>query len=196
MTDQRKKRARDTFRADAIRTLQDLRGRCVIDEAGCWVWKWSVIQGTKAPQARYNGRATTARRVALDLIGKPAGRGLFVVCRKGCDELCVNPYHLLALNGSDYVRHLAAVGVLETPAHKAARVACTRGRDTTKLTRDGAESIRHRVASGEDRGALAAEFGVTRAHVNRVVRGVNWAPAQEVRGSSVFAWCQSMGGER
>lgn len=196
MTTTGKKRDPRTFRADGIRTLTDIRDRCTVDPAGCWVWKFSVVPGTKAPQTRYKGRITTARRVALELIGKPVQKGFFAVCKPGCHELCVHPYHLLTLSGPDFRRHLASIGAIENAMHQAARTACVRARDTTKLTRDGAEAIRHRVAAGEDRGALATEFGVSRNHINRVARGVNWAPAQEVRGSSVFAWCGSMGGEQ
>jgi hypothetical protein len=44
----------------------------------------------------------------------------------------------------------------------------------TKLTMDIAEEIRHRYAAGELQRVLAAEFGVDRSVISRVVAGKTW----------------------
>lgn len=191
----RKTRRPNSYRTDGVKTLDDIRARCAMVDDGCWAWRYSTING-KTPQVRYQGKATTTRRVALELSGRPVGRGMFVICKPGCHEQCVNPQHLKALDGVAYRLHLASIGVIENAAHQAARTASVRSRHTTKLTRNAAEDIRRRVASGEDRGALAVEFGVSRGHINRVAIGKNWSPAHDAPSSSVFAWCGSMGGAR
>ena len=160
-------------------TLEIIRGRS--DEVGaCWFWKQGTTNA-QCPCARDGKKSVIVRRRVVELqTGRPIRKGVFVVSK--CEQsLCVSPECAVEMTGRQYIAWRNRNGTLNGPAHTAGKTAAQRLRST--LTMEKAQDIRARIQAGEDRGAVAALHGVTRAHANRVARGVNWAPP---RGTSVF----------
>lgn len=160
-----------------VRTLSCIRDRCRIDEdTGCWIWGLMCSSKSEScPVVRFDGMARSVRRVVLQMVEKPVPDGYKVVRRGRCHEKCVNPAHLSALSGSEYIRWMMENTALNGAAHSAARTLALRQRKSVKVKSiERAEEIRVRVANGEDRGVLATEFGISRGHLSRVARGENW----------------------
>lgn len=98
MTDTRRKRA------DGVRTIEDLRQRCVIDaETGCWLWRGAFTRSSCRrgqattrvwlPDLHGKAQTCTATRAAWLLAGKPLAPGEVVwrhVCRS---SECIHPGH-------------------------------------------------------------------------------------------------------
>ena len=78
---------------------------------------------------------------------------------------CVNPEHLFLGTAADNSRDM----VLKERS--------TRGVDicTAKLTPSAVNEIRRLARAGVRRRIIADEFGVTREHVQRIIRGDYWA---------------------
>lgn len=179
-----------------VRTLECIRDRCRIDEdTGCWIWGLMCTGKSNLPMVRFEGKAQGVRRVVLGMIGRPVPDGWTAVRRGSCHQKCVNPVHLKGLNPSQYMRWLNANSTMNGVAHSAARTLALRRRSSTKIESvEQAEEIRMRVASGEDRGALADEFGVCRNHLNRIARGVNWVANATATPTSIWSFAASFSG--
>jgi len=172
-------------------TLDDLMSRCTVDEdTGCWTWKHYIAYGT-TPIVRFQGRAQSARRAAVILNGQKVPQKHFAILQPTCACTCVNPAHIKVVNGSAYILNNQAHHGLNGPAHKAKIAAGVRKRAGTKIRGvEHAADLRMRVASGECRQTLADEAGITRAHLNRIARGDQWADRAMPKGASVFAWAR------
>lgn len=180
-----------------VRHLGCIQDRCHVDhDTGCWIWRLSCATNSTSPIVRFEGKATTVRRVVLAMVGKPVAKGYTVVRRGSCADRCVNPTHLEAVSGSDYMHWLNANSAMNGVAHSVARTIAVRNRPNVKLKSvEQAEQIRIRVASGEDRGALAAEFGISRNHLSRIARGKNWATKVTPVPSSVWSFAAGFTGK-
>lgn len=164
-----------------ILTLDIIRGRC--EEIGdCWIWRHGCTN-TGGPNVRHGAKSVMVRRLVLDLAGRPAPKGTFVVAPKCLDRLCCNPDHLQALKPKPYAAFMNKHGFVNTLAHKAAQIAANRSR--AKLSMEKAAELRERIAAGEPAASIAADLHISREHVNRVARGGNWQPL--VAGASVFS---------
>lgn len=175
----------------AVRTLEDLRGRCVIDEeCGCWHFR--------SARGRPMRRDRTAK-VFVHLIGQvvvtraawclsgrqmpPADRLVYRTC---CSYDCANPEHLRVGTRRQQGRHLASSGKASTPAKAAANAVTARARRI--VTPEIAEWIAESPQGARD---VAHAVGVHHNHVN-VVRRM----AREIATvNTVFAWRPS-GSER
>lgn len=122
-------------RQDGIRTLADIKGRCVIDsETGCWLWRGAMSRSNVrklTPTARVwipadgahsavAGKATTAGKAAWLLAGKPLPDGHVVwrhVCTSGD---CINPAHAKAGTRQDMHRAIVASNRLKGDPMRAA----------------------------------------------------------------------------
>ena len=134
----------------------------------CWPWTAVTNEhgyGVMRPEGRRSGPTAKAHRVSLQLSGVEVD-GMYVL--HSCDNPpCVNPAHL-------------SVG---TPAENAAdrnrrgRTARGSRSGTHKLTEGQVGEIRRRAAAGELHRLLAAEFGVSRPTISRVVNGKGWIHA-------------------
>lgn len=102
-----------------IRTLDDIKGYCVVDEAGCWIWMGGYSQDGYIPKAhipkevaeRFGiaSRTMSAYRAAWLLSGKKIGPGQ-VVYRSVClSSKCVNPSHCkVGTKGDMHARYSAS----------------------------------------------------------------------------------------
>jgi hypothetical protein len=87
-----------------IRTIEDIRQRCAIDEAGCWVWRRATTTSGGRPAAYLPaiGRAGTISH-ALKLIGgKTSSRSYYPA--KCMNRLCCNPAHQALMTKSQMTR--------------------------------------------------------------------------------------------
>jgi hypothetical protein len=82
-----------------------------------------------------------------------------------CDvRNCVRPTHLVLMTHAGNVADMVSKG-------RSSRGA---SRSNTRLTEDGVRAIRSRVAAGERRAVVAAEFGVSVAAVDLIVTRKRW----------------------
>lgn len=152
-----------------IRTVEDVRQRCYVAPDGCWHWRGYVTSCT--PLATINGKPVSVRRWVLQQT-RPLQRGrVFVVAMCG-HKTCVAPGCAVSKRGPAFMRWMVESGYHQTTKHRGAIKEATRRRST--LTPAAAAEIARRIHAGEDRGAVAAAFGITRSHANAVARGRYW----------------------
>lgn len=162
--------------------LKRIKDRCV--EVGkCWIWQQGVNSNGQ-PNARFGKFSEPVRRKVVEFRqGKRPRAGWFCVALCG-QKLCVSPDCAQEMKGPEYVRYLNRIGAINTPAHTAAKTAANRRRSLTKMTMERALELRARINAGEDRGHVAAEFGVSRGHANHIAAGKCWRPG--IANASVF----------
>lgn len=137
--------------------------------SACWVWIGSRLPrgyGLFYPKA---GRGMYAHRVSWEIAnGRPVPEGLHVM--HACDNpWCVRPEHLSVGTRSDNMRDMWNKG----RGHKNSKS----GEEhyAHKLTEAQVIEMRERWArGGVKQRELAEQFGVTRALVGQIVRGVAW----------------------
>lgn len=126
---------RRNTRQDGIRTLDDIKGRCVIDdETGCWLWRGAFSRSTThhvgpttrvwlpvdLPRVVGAGRVTTAGKAAWVLAGNPLRDG-DVVWRHVCHRVdCINPAHSKAGTRQAMHKEIAASDRLKGDPRRAA----------------------------------------------------------------------------
>lgn len=143
---------------------------------GCWLWSGSRLPkgyGRFYPAFRVG---LYAHRVAWEIAnGRGVPDGLHVM--HSCDTpRCVNPAHLSVGTRSDNMQDCVAKkrnGAISKPWS----VARGERNPNAKLTQAQVDEIRRRLASGESRHELAAEFGVTKCNVRFIAVGISWRAA-------------------
>lgn len=136
------------------------RFRPKVDTSGgpdaCWPWTGA----TTGPYGSFkvDGKATTAHSFAKFLAtGEhcPPGKAAQHTCRTPLTPLCCNPAHVVYdTRGAGGTRHLRGA------AHP-----------SSKLTDQQVRDLRARVADGEDRTSLAAEYRVSYSSVINITTG-------------------------
>lgn len=168
------------IRTDGIRTIEDLKDRCVIDEiTGCWIWKYAVVNGQ--PKMWF---APTQRVVTLGVVigtlktGKAPARGEYwhINCETRC---CANPDHREC--GTRSTQMLAA-NIRRSPLQMHRMNASARERIT--ISEEVVEQIR---SSSEIARVLSERHNVSTAHIWRIRHGTARKPLT-VNASSVFNW--------
>jgi hypothetical protein len=154
-----------------IRTLEDLRQRCVIDaETGCWHWRLSFSQGSPRVHLQHPaaaggrlGVAMRGRRAALLLAtGSDLPPGHFAFARACCKaDDCVNPAHSRSGNRQQHGEWLRKTGKVKNLLTKS-------------------------LASDEPNQALADRLGVSKFVIYQVRNGRTHVGA--LPGASVFSW--------
>jgi hypothetical protein len=136
--------------------LERLLLKTDVSPDGCWLWRGGDngrgygVMGLRDPR-----RTTYVHRVMYELAKGPILEGYEVA--HTCDvRNCVRPSHLVLMTHAGNVADMVSKG-------RSARGASRRN---TRLTEDGVRAIRSRVAAGERRAELAAEFGVSVAAVD------------------------------
>lgn len=168
----------------AVRMLDDLRGRCVIDEeCGCWHFRGArgqVMRRDRTPQVFVHliGKIPVTR-ASWCLSGRempPSGRLVYRVCES---YDCANPEHLRSGTRRQQGRHLASSGKAWTAAKAAANAVMARARRI--VTPELAEWI---AESPQGAREVAHAVGVHHNHVNVIRRKAREAPIV----NTVFAW--------
>lgn len=150
-----------------IRTLDDIKARCFVTESGCWRWLREDNDGVPVTYFNpFKGRSTVGACIHYILHGRRVPKdSLF---RFNCGTpLCVNPEH-----GYVQKRSIALTGKRRNPRLHAAQITMTL-RARSKLTPADIEQIKASPLMGTQ---VAAQYGISQAHVSRIRRGVCWAP--------------------
>jgi hypothetical protein len=163
-----------------ITTIEDIRQRCFVNEAGCWQWRYACnSQGT--PQAWFPGRGITT---SVTSIAHSISKGCEIpkgkLWRPFCAEShCVNPEHQrYTTRGRVMKGEKSAVHVMKITIAR-------RGR--SKLTPEAVEDIR---SSTDTLHSAAARHGVTRSTISRIRLGRCW---REIGPVSVFSHGMGIG---
>lgn len=138
--------------------------------ATCWLWT-AAVDGRGYGVIGLGGKGDglgRAHRVSWEMANGPIPEGA-ILCHT-CDvKRCVRPDHLYAGTKADNARDAIERGQMSSgPSHPVRR-----GMDHWKARLSDADvtTIRARRLAGEKQSALAREFGVSEAHVSRLVRG-------------------------
>jgi hypothetical protein len=145
---------------------------------GCWEFR-------SAPSQRYGmvwlaGRNVVASRVSWMLERGPIPDRMFV-CHRCDNPRCVRPSHLFLGTPRDNTRDMLAKG-RHTPARGAASGRRTKPASypvgtavkVSKLDPERIRLIRARLLSGGTLRAIAAEFGVSAAAIQKIKAGQCW----------------------
>lgn len=131
---------------------------------GCHLWTGFVNRDGYG-RLRRGERMVYAHRFAFEEFVGPIPEGAYVLHR--CDTpACVNPEHLFVGTQADNVRDRDRKGRGRWPTGE--------GSPTARLTAVQVAEIRDRVANGATQTAVAAEYGVSQAHVSTIVHGKSW----------------------
>ena len=172
-----------------IRTLQDLKDRCVIDPiTGCWNWSMSISQGlpnVHIPHPVTGERIKTkGRRAALMLkTGQLLPSGWFAIRKPTCESpICCNPDHAFMGDGKAYGESVKALGTFKnSPARIAANTKTVRS-TRCKLTLDQAALVRNDERPVNE---IAEDYGVSKTTVYYIKRGVTYR--QTFKTASIFS---------
>lgn len=170
-----------------IRTLEDLRIRCRMNECGCWIWGMGTSNGRPSVILKINGKhqSVVGRRAAYLLAGKGPALTSRDVVRQGekCSSiLCVNPAHGVVGTHSDA---WVAAHKRDGWRRKAEAQAAGRRLKARMAKLDDAKAAEIR-ASDEKQSVLAARYGVSASAISLVQRGLTWVPTSTV--NSVFSF--------
>ncbi|MFE9337723.1 HNH endonuclease [Streptomyces sp. NPDC007063] len=139
-----------------------------VDKRGpdeCWPWTAVVNEngyGVMRPEGQRSGPTVKAHRVSLMLAGVDIEGH---VVRHACDNPpCVNP------------AHLSVGSMADNSADRNSRGRTARGSrsGTAKLTEQQVTEIRARAAAGHLHRLIAADYGISRPNVSRIVNGKGW----------------------
>ena len=134
------------------------------DMTECMVWQGHAHLG-KHPQMRWEGKATSARRVAFEFLRGPIKGVKQIGVREDCHCLCIDPEHLVARTKAQ-----AGKGHLVKLATKV-KIAETRRGQSLKLDSATVHAIRNSDDAGR---ALAEQHQVSNSMVSRIRRGNAW----------------------
>lgn len=192
MTDTRRKRQ------DGVRTLEDLRIRCVIDsETGCWLWRGAMSRGDRGnPTARVwipsddgGGTIATGQRAAWLLSGKPLDPE-HVVWRHRCTRSdCINPQHGAAGTRRQMHTAIAESGRMRGDPRRAA--VNSRNRQAMLLPVETVRRAEAMFAAGAMQKEVCAALGISNGSAKRIRIGAHPRCAGRVNvvaNASVFAW--------
>lgn len=153
-----------------MRTLEEIYGRCVLDEiTGCRVWRGCIDNhGPRiyAPDMRFGGAMKTqyGRRAVWQLVnGRPLPKGWRVFGNCG-NPACLEYKHIEASTTAERGRKVAASGAQKGLIK---RIVANRkiGRARSVLTPALIDEIQ---TSGETGQALAARLGIGRTTISKV----------------------------
>jgi hypothetical protein len=199
MNDTRRKRN------DGVRTLEQLRQSCVIDdETGCWLWRgaMSVKPGGHAVPRVWMphsdgvrdadgklGKAQTGARAAWTLAGRRLRRWQ-IIWRQVCwNTQCINPEHGVAGTRREMGAAETASGHMQGNPERAAKNIKSSSRQLLPVeTVRKAEAM---FAAGATSRAVKRELHISNASTARIRNGLhpNCSTSQRVRpAASVFAW--------
>ena len=140
------------------------------DLGPCWPWQGATLKGYG--QLTMGNHRWLAHRLAWILTNGAIPAELGVLHR--CDNPpCCNPAHLFLGTQADNMADAARKGrACKLPEY---------GEDNprAKLTWGAVRTIRRRYEAGETMRAIASDYGMSRANIGYVVRGVTWREGEE-----------------
>ena len=167
-----------------MKTLEEIKGRCYIDEAGHWIWRGAVqdvatpiIQGPNLSKGGKLQPQTGARLVwqLKHQIPVPAKYRCYAECFV---PLCVNPDCIVANTTTAMHAKRKKAGLLMQSVRRT--LANRRSaHSTSRLTHDMVKEI---LASNESGPVLGARFGISRALVSKVRTGKTGLRFQPIGG--------------
>ena len=124
---------------------------------GCWEWQ-GALSRLGYGHFKYQGKTAIAHRIAWQLVCGEIPNGLCVL--HACDNpKCVNPNHLFLGTMKDNTQDMM-----------------NKQRHAYKITGGDAAIIRCRYAEGGiTHREIAEEYGLARAHVSAIIKGLHWA---------------------
>jgi hypothetical protein len=184
-----------------VRTLEDLRIRCVIDaETGCWLWRGAYSQDRSRhgqPTTRVwlpvvppgGARTSTAPRAAWLMAGKPLPpKG--VVWRHLCrNPECINPQHGKGGTRQEMYAAFVADGRMRGDPRRAAVNAINR--QSQLVPPEKVRKAEEMFAAGALQKDVRAALGLSPTSAARIRKGLhpNSSSKQHVvANASVFAW--------
>ncbi len=170
-----------------IRTIEDVRLRCRIDEeTGCWIWGLCKYKDMPIATVTVDGKRETMtgrRAVATLKAGKKPSKDKFVFASKKCHQKhCVNPDHIRIGSRLDHGEYLRRTGQSKSERKLAACRSNIR-KTRAKLSIEAARNIR---GSDESAIELAKKYGVDVSSIRKVRLGQTWR--EHTSGASVFSW--------
>jgi len=134
--------------------------RTEMNEAtGCHEWQGAITSTTGYGKVYFDGKRVDTHRVSWLLAHGDIPKGMDV-CHRCDNRKCVNPRHLFLGTRSDNMRDALAKGRLNIAALTASHY--------TTLTDEQVRDIYRRIWAGEDRQALANEYGVSPTTVSKI----------------------------
>lgn len=168
-----------------IRTLQQVRGRCIVDDSGCWHLR--SARGAPMPRGKVHriwlhGLGSTSATRAVWLLAHP-GKGVpsgHLVVRTCASYDCVAPAHLRPMSSGAHKRMQHRAGRWLVGARRAAweRLLAARRKLAPEQV---AEVLRSPLSATQ----LARQFGVSTETVAAVRRGDSYRHAAA---PSVWSW--------
>lgn len=136
------------------------------EQGDCMLWGGPLVQ-RKFPVLNVERKKLYVKRHAMQLMGHVLGRK--VVTSKCCNQLCVNPEHLVLVTKAKMVEMTVAAhgGNLNTPASKAKIAAALRAR--SPLTQEEVADIRN---SNDSIRTIARRHDISQACAYMLRRGL------------------------
>lgn len=181
-----------------VRNLEDLRGRCVVDEdTGCWHLRDSkgrplVKEARRVPSVFFVDiqKRVSARRLSFNLSRpKPARADRLVAVTCGSWD-CVAPHHAAEVTPGELGAMVSADGRSATPAKRLHAMRTARSRARTKLTMELATWARE---SSQKQADVAHALDTTQQRISEIRSMKLWKPQHVLAGASVFAFAGSAG---
>lgn len=176
-------------RLTGVRTLDDLKARCWVDEtSGCWHWRMATSEGAAKVYLPGLKRVCTGLFAAATLSGRKinSGQMAYSTCTT---PFCLCPAHTKVGTWKQWGAWKAATGSWKAKPQRIAACQKTARSKLSKLTPELVQEIR---ASEETGRAIAKRMGVSEQLVSKIRTGKTWRDAA-VPASSVFTWRPSHG---
>lgn len=147
-----------------------LRGNVYVREGGCTEWAGAII-GRAYPQIMWHGKRQLARRLLVELEGRPLAATDVVWSTCG-NPKCMTSTHILVGPRTDMIKHYAREGRYESGAIHSLRVATGRAANA-RFGITKAQEVYAMRADGMSTRAIARHFGVHDTTVRQALKA--WA---------------------
>lgn len=182
-----------------IYTLEDIKGRCRVDElSGCWHWTYAISDGGKPNSSRTprvslppgviseSHRTISVARVVWLMLGRPLRAG-HVVWRTCLHDDCCAPGHLRAGTKAQEGAWMTANGHRRgNPLRQAINLRNVAQSQAVPLA--VVRTIEAAIAAGTLQRDIAATTGVNKATISKIAQGKHLHQRRTVPAASVFAW--------
>lgn len=144
---------------------------------GCWLWRGQVLKngyGVLAVTDEQGKRTTYAHRLVWELAVGPIPPGM-QLCHR-CDVRdCVRPDHLFLGTQLDNMRDAKAKGRMRFPAPRRGLA----NHQTSPIAPETIDRIQSLRASGWSQERIAADVGLSRLIVRKILAGRHWSQRSE-----------------